>query len=76
MPAPVRSGWTSRAWASVRGGALALAQCQADPRRKCHYTPVPDTYREEQQLDDDACVCSSNLCHRMVGLDAFAGTAR
>ena len=45
-------------------------------RRKCHYTPVPDTYREEQQLDDDACVCSSNLCHRMVGLDAFAGTAR
>ena len=59
------SGWTSRAWASVRGGACVSAMiCQADPRRKCHYTPVPDTYREEQQLDDDACVCSSNFCHR------------
>lgn len=34
---------------------------------------MPDAYRAEHQLDDDACVCSSNLCHRMVGLMAPAG---
>ena len=48
--------------------ALASAQCRASPSRSCHYTPVPDAYRAEHQLDDDACVCSSNLCHRMVSL--------
>ena len=53
--------------------ALASAQCRASPSRSCHYTPVPDAYRAEHQLDDDACVCSSNLCHRMVGLMAPAG---
>ena len=69
MPAPVRSGWTSRA-CSVGLCAWRLRQrtmSSRPTRRKCHYTPVPDTYREEQQLDDDACVCSSNLCHRRTG---------
>ena len=48
--------------------ALASPLCQADPRRVSNYTPVPDEYRMAEQLDDNACVCSSNHCHRKVGL--------
>ena len=53
--------------------ALASEQCRADPRRESQYTPVPDTYRAEHELGDDACVCSSNFCHRKVGLKSPPG---
>ena len=72
------SGWTSRAWASVRGGACVSAMSSRP-------TPQVPLHARARHVPRGAAARRRRLRllveplpppHRMVGLDASAGTAR